>query len=321
VKGRATICVAACCPFQRSVNLVNRDPDQHCPLAQPEKEQGVRPSFFLEFFLLTGFVFHSQRSGEMATAQQPLADTYINEASKLNGENYVNWKFKLQTVLELFGGWTIVNGTEQKPTDPALLADWNKREARAKVTLRMSVQDKIIPHIRNCDTSKKTWDTLKSLYETTDANRVLFLKTKLMSIKMEANEGVSKFISRIKDLSDNLAAIGEEVDSTDQVTIALKGLLPDYRVFISALAAREKPPNFVDLTGILLQEEERMKNYDQDAKSSDLALMARGKYMHRGKPWGRPWNGDRGSSWNRDRGKQWNGDRGRSWNEDRGRFH
>jgi len=32
---------------------------------------------------------------------------------------------------------------------------------------------------------------------------------------MEANEGVSRFISRIKDLSDNLAAIGEEVDSTD----------------------------------------------------------------------------------------------------------
>ena len=75
----------------------------------------------------------------MATAQQPLADTYINEASKLNGENYVNWKFKLQTVLELLGGWMIVKGTELKPTDPALISDWNKREAIAKVTLRMSV--------------------------------------------------------------------------------------------------------------------------------------------------------------------------------------
>ena len=74
-----------------------------------------------------------------AGAQQQLADTYINEASKLNGENYVNWKFKLQTVLELFGGWTIVNGTELKPADPALILDWNKREAKAKVTLRMFV--------------------------------------------------------------------------------------------------------------------------------------------------------------------------------------
>ena len=110
----------------------------------------------------------------------------------------------MQTILELFGGWTIVNGTELKLADPALIPDWNKREAKAKVTLRMSVQDKIIPHIRKCDTSKKTWDTLKTLYETTDANHILFLKTKLMSIKMEANEGVSKFISRIKDLSDSL---------------------------------------------------------------------------------------------------------------------
>ena len=46
-----------------------------------------------------------------------------------------------------------------------------------------------------------------------------------------------------------------------------------------------------------------MKNYDLDDGGSDLALMARGRYPHRGKPWSRPWNGDRS--------KQWNGDRGR----------
>ena len=77
----------------------------------------------------------------------------------------------------------------------------------------------------------------------------------------------------------------------------------DYKVFISALAVREKPPNFEELTGILIQEEERMKNYDLDAGGSELALMARVQYTHRGKPWSRPWNVDKG--------KQWNGDRGR----------
>ena len=46
-----------------------------------------------------------------------------------------------------------------------------------------------------------------------------------------------------------------------------------------------------------------MKNYDMDAGGSDLTLMARGRYPHRGKPWSKPQNGDRG--------KQWNGDRGR----------
>ena len=58
--------------------------------------------------------------------------------------------------------------------------------------------------------------------------------------------------------------IGEVVESSDLVTVTLKVLLPDYKVFISALVAREKPPNFEELTGILIQEEERMKNYNLD---------------------------------------------------------
>ena len=102
----------------------------------------------------------------------------------------------------------------------------------------MSVKDNIIPHIRNSKTSKDTWDKLKGLYERSDSNRVLFLNTKLLSIKMNVNETMNKYLSRIKDFRDNLGDIGEEVFSTDLVSITLKGLLLDYKIFISALAAR-----------------------------------------------------------------------------------
>ena len=91
----------------------------------------------------------------------------------------------------------------------------------------MSVKDNIIPHIKYCKTSKETWDTLKGLYETTNTNRILFLKTKLLSLKMEANENISNFISCVKDLSDKLGDIGEKVSSTDLVTIILNGLVQD----------------------------------------------------------------------------------------------
>ena len=50
----------------------------------------------------------------------------------------------------------------------------------------------------------------------------------------------------------------------------------DYKVFISILAAKENPSNFEELIGILIQEEEIMKNYDLDIGGSDLALMERG---------------------------------------------
>ena len=83
---------------------------------------------------------------------------------KLNGENYVIWKFKFITILEALSLWLIVKGDEQKPTYPLCLSEWNSWETKEKVLIRMSVQDNIIPHIRNCKTSKDTWDKLKILY-------------------------------------------------------------------------------------------------------------------------------------------------------------
>ena len=54
-------------------------------------------------------------------------------------------------------------------------------------------------------------------------------------------------------------------------------MLSKYQVFITSLAAREKVPSFDDLTGILMQEEERRENVENRQHSMDLALMAKGK--------------------------------------------
>ena len=45
----------------------------------------------------------------------PLVETYLNEANKLYGLNFINWKFKMQTLMEGYGVWNIVKGTELKP--------------------------------------------------------------------------------------------------------------------------------------------------------------------------------------------------------------
>ena len=57
-------------------------------------------------------------------ADMSLADLYITESSKLNGENYVNWKFKLVIVLEALNLWPIVKGEEHKPSDALSISDW-----------------------------------------------------------------------------------------------------------------------------------------------------------------------------------------------------
>ena len=54
-------------------------------------------------------------------------------------------------------------------------------------------------------------------------------------------------------------------------------MLSKYQVFVTNLAARENVPYFDDLTGILMQEEERRENVENRQYSMYLALMAKGK--------------------------------------------
>jgi hypothetical protein len=75
-----------------------------------------------------------------------------------------------------------------------MIHDWDKWENKAKVLLRMSVKDSIITHIRDAKTCNETWKALKDLYETNNTNRVLLLKSKLPSIKMDVNESVITFL-------------------------------------------------------------------------------------------------------------------------------
>jgi hypothetical protein len=135
---------------------------------------------------------------------------------------------------------------------------------------------------------------LKGLYQTANTNQVLFLKSKLLSIKMEENENVTNFISRIKYLKDNLGDIGEKVSPTDLVTVTLNGMLEDYQMFITGIATRENAPTFEELAGILLQEEECRSHLTGKTPHSDLALMAKGK--------GKPWECNKGKPWERNKG-------------------
>jgi len=113
-----------------------------------------------------------------------LAETYLNEVNKLDGSNFINWKFKMRTLMEGYGAWMITKGDESRPnaasgaTTTSIL-DWNNGEKKAKLLLKMSVKDSIILHIRDFKTFSETWQALKDLYQTNNMNRILFLKSKL----------------------------------------------------------------------------------------------------------------------------------------------
>lgn len=89
----------------------------------------------------------------------------------------------------------------------------------------MSIKYNIIPHIRNRNKSNDMWTIFKDMYEMKNTSRALFLKSKLLSIKMEQNESINNFISRMKEIKDKLIDIGDKISSTYLVTITLNGMV------------------------------------------------------------------------------------------------
>jgi len=209
--------------------------------------------------------------------ENPLVDSYLNESTKLDGKIFMNWKVKMQILMEGYNVWEIVFKDEAKLVALANTHDWDRSKTKEKVLLRMLIKDNIIPHISDFNTSKETCDTLKCLYETTNTNRLVFLKRKLLSIKMEETKNVTKFLSRIKELKDKLGDIGEKISSTYMVNVTLNDMLYGYQMFITILPTREKAPTFDELTWFFLQEEEHKNHIDFRSQSSYLVLVAKGK--------------------------------------------
>ena len=88
----------------------------------------------------------------------------------------------MQTLLESVNAWSIVLGNEQRSRNTTQEQDWDKIETKAKVILKMSIKDNIIPYIRDCKSAADIWSTIKGLYETHNTNRVLALKGKLYAL-------------------------------------------------------------------------------------------------------------------------------------------
>jgi len=47
-----------------------------------------------------------------------LLESYLCDSNKLDGENYANWKFKLQNLMEGYNIWMIVSRAEVKLVPP-----------------------------------------------------------------------------------------------------------------------------------------------------------------------------------------------------------
>jgi hypothetical protein len=118
----------------------------------------------------------------------------------------------------------------------------------------------LIPHISDKKTAKEMFNALVSLYQSENINRKMILQNKLKSIVMTRSDSVTRYLMKVTQVRDQLAAVGEKVADAKLVKMTLNGFPTSPKPFVKGICARENLPNFERFWGDYIQEETHMES-------------------------------------------------------------
>lgn len=134
----------------------------------------------------------------------------------------------------------IVTRNLEEPTVVTARAAYKKKQAKAKRLIFESIKDSMMPLIQSLPTAKECMDTLSKLYDVDAPSLKRSLKKELFTMKMEKNEIVASFFSRIAQLKEKLSAIAVVTEPNDFIGAAIDRLPDSWSPFIASVARRSK---------------------------------------------------------------------------------
>ena len=190
-------------------------------------------------------------------------ETGLRLEDSLDGaENCVPWKARLMLILEENKLWDeVVNNKTANPIvvpasiDAQALFAFKKKDIKARRIILDAVKDHVITRISSKTRAYQMWDALTSLFQSSNENRKMFLREKLKSIEMAKAEGVIPYLTRISQVRDELAAVGEVIYGSKLVRTTLNGVTKPWDVFVEAIVARENLPSWDRIWDDFVKEE------------------------------------------------------------------
>jgi hypothetical protein len=135
--------------------------------------------------------------------------------------------------------------------------------------LKLFVTDEILPEVQKRKTSIEIWKHLKELHENSNKERAFFLKNMLFSITMDESASLQEHLLKIKDIKEQLLAIGWNMEEKDMVAITLKSLPRAYKHFIETLniTTTNVDLKFVEVCNTLLQQDRWKKQFGSSSET------------------------------------------------------
>jgi len=195
---------------------------------------------------------------------------------KLTDTNFHKWRQRIKMVLALRDLDDMLD-EDGKPTDgeDRELAVWKRRDTKASAIIGLTLGSEQLEHVSGSKTTAKVWSTLQGVLQRKNLMNKMKTRREFYTVEMTVGEGMLGYINRVRNLSENLKAMGGEVTEMDVAMRVLNGLPSKYENLLVALDAKGEDELSLDFVkSRLFQEEWRQADNSPSTKRLiDMALV------------------------------------------------
>ena len=150
----------------------------------------------------------------MATAS--FEKLFVNIPQLKDEKDWLVWKFQVTHAIKAAGIWDRVTGTASREGVENL-----SLEQKAVYLILQCIGPRYVPMVMRCTTPKDLWDTLSQYFERKTVSNKVYTLMQLYGLRMRKDTRMQDHLRELDELSDKLAAIGEEVSENHKLAVLL----------------------------------------------------------------------------------------------------
>ncbi|CAI7834873.1 unnamed protein product [Closterium sp. NIES-53] len=156
---------------------------------------------------------HGQpRDSAMAPVQPSLGpprdEPRVFGLDKFNGDNFAEWSFRMENVLDHYELLEVMEGMEKRPENDPEKSPWVRKSGQGYLLLGQALGSSQIRHIkpfrREPEKEPKAWAALKGVHATATAVVAVVLERQMATLRIEEDEAVEEGVQKFFDLLTRL---------------------------------------------------------------------------------------------------------------------
>lgn len=183
-----------------------------------------------------------------------MADSVKVTFAKLNGSNYVSWKYRMMTMLEREEVWHVIVDPKPEEVDEAF-RQWQKDDRKARTTIALFVEDNQLRFVKKATSAREMWHNLKTYHEKATIGNQALLLQQLCALNLSEGGDVERHIEETENLYERLDNAGVELSELLRIIMMLRSLPPSFNSFVTSLENRPQEDLTMDLVVARLRDE------------------------------------------------------------------